>query len=154
MLMLVTLLIAVSSCSEQTPTPKTEDKAARLLKDAEAGDPEAQFKLGEMYAAGDGVPKNAGKAVEWYQKAAAQGDVSAQLTLAAMYIGGDCVGRDLVRAYAWCSLAAARADEEQKPARGAVHLVREGLEPQLTAAERAEGQRLASRWKPGTVLAR
>jgi len=35
-----------------------------------------------------------------------------------------------------------------------VKLVRDGLEPQLTAAERAEGQRLATHWKPGTVLAR
>ncbi len=125
-----------------------------IIKAAAQGNAQAQINLGEMYAAGDGVPKNAGKAVEWYQKAAAQGNVSAQLTLSATYIGGDGVVRDLVLAYAWCNLAAARVDEEQKEARSAVKLVRDGLEPQLTAAERAEGQRLASNWKPGTVLAR
>jgi len=36
-LMVVTLLIVLSGCGEPTPTPKADDDAAKLLRDAEAG---------------------------------------------------------------------------------------------------------------------
>lgn len=41
------------------------------------GNPEAQYKLGEMYEEGRGTEQNFDKALEWYQKAAAQGNVAA-----------------------------------------------------------------------------
>lgn len=52
-----------------------------------------------MYAHGDGVPKDMGKALEWYKKAAAQGHADAQGLLSLMYFAGDGVSKDRVRAY-------------------------------------------------------
>lgn len=44
-------------------------------KAADQGHAEAQFKLGKMYATGNGVEKDEGKAAEWHRKAAAQTDL-------------------------------------------------------------------------------
>ena len=64
------------------PSPETEfDKQ---LKAAEQGNANAQYNLGVMYANGDGVTKDAVKAVEWYQKAAAQGYADAIQRLKAL----------------------------------------------------------------------
>lgn len=44
---------------------------------AKAGDPEAQFNLGQAYKLGRGVPIDLNVALDWYLKAAAQGHVQA-----------------------------------------------------------------------------
>ena len=50
-------------------------EAERLYRlAAEEGDVAAQVNLGNMYAYGDGVPKNLNEAVKWYRRAADQGD--------------------------------------------------------------------------------
>ncbi|WP_198022325.1 tetratricopeptide repeat protein [Candidatus Odyssella acanthamoebae] len=49
-----------------------------LQKAAEQGHAGAQSNLGGMYYKGEGVEKNAEKAVEWYQKAAEKGNALAQ----------------------------------------------------------------------------
>jgi hypothetical protein len=51
---------------------------------AQAGDPDAQFKLGKKYLAGDGVETNAVKAREMFVKAAAQGNEDARAELGKM----------------------------------------------------------------------
>ncbi|RDH83713.1 MAG: hypothetical protein DIZ80_06115 [endosymbiont of Galathealinum brachiosum] len=43
------------------------------IKLAEQGNPEAQYKVGEMFEMGTGVSKDAQKAQVWFEKAAAQG---------------------------------------------------------------------------------
>ena len=45
----------------------------RLLKSARAGDAEAQYQLGRLYASGDGVLQNGADAALWYRCAAEQG---------------------------------------------------------------------------------
>ena len=47
-----------------------------LIKDAEAGDAEAQVRLGFLYYYGEGVEQDFDKAVEWFRKSAEQGQVS------------------------------------------------------------------------------
>lgn len=49
---------------------------------ATAGNAEAQFHLGEMALYGEGMPADAAKAKEWFQKAAASGDKKADAALA------------------------------------------------------------------------
>lgn len=49
---------------------------------AARGDARAQRSLGLMHERGDGVPRNAAQAAEWYNKAVAQGLVGAQFNLA------------------------------------------------------------------------
>ncbi len=89
--LLLSLLCATSlilgACSDEGNKPPaavqngagqtSEQKIAALLKLAKAGDSEAQYALGHIYRTGDGVPKDAIKAIEWYQKAATLGGVEA-----------------------------------------------------------------------------
>ena len=85
---------------------------AKLQKDAESGNAEAQSNLGDMYRSGEGVPKDTVKAVEWYQKAAAQGDAQAQKSLGFMYDNGVGVLEDDVKAIEWYQKAAAQGHSE------------------------------------------
>jgi cell division protein FtsN len=50
---------------------------AEWRKAAVAGDPDAQFNLGQAYKLGRGVPVDMGMAESWYRKAAQQGHVQA-----------------------------------------------------------------------------
>ena len=81
---------------------------------AEQGLARAQFNLGYMYDAGEGVPKNDAEAVRWYRMAAEQGDADAQLNLGYMYDVGEGIPKDYVQAYAWYNIAAAQGDETAK----------------------------------------
>ena len=90
---LVLLPVLITSCSDSTVpsatnnAPKAETPQARLEelnRQAQTGNPVAQFDLGMMYAKGEGVPENAVKAAEWIQKAAAQGNAKAQAVLGKM----------------------------------------------------------------------
>jgi len=75
---------------------------------AEAGDVDAQYYLGWMYANGEGVPEDDAQAVRWHRKAAEQGLAIAQNNLGWMYASGEGVPEDDVFAYAWFNLAAAQ----------------------------------------------
>jgi Sel1 repeat len=92
---------------------KAKADARRLAEDAEAfrvhaeqGDAKAQFKLGQMYYHGEGVPQDYTQALRWYREAADQGDAKAQDGLAGMYYYGQAVPRDYVEAVRWYGRAA------------------------------------------------
>jgi TPR repeat protein len=71
---------------------------AAIRKAAQAGNPEAQFRLGVMYGNGDGVTLDHAAAVAWFEKAAAQGHENALITLAWMFANGTGVEVDEARA--------------------------------------------------------
>jgi len=75
----------------------------QLKERARTGEAEAQFQLGFRYAHGGGVPKNIGKAQEWYLKAARQGHPVAKRTLGYMYAIGIGVPVDISEAFRWLS---------------------------------------------------
>lgn len=52
------------------------------MEAAMRGDPHAQYRLGDRYARGDGVPRDEKTALQWWQAAAAQGDLAAKRALA------------------------------------------------------------------------
>ena len=56
----------------------THKNLVETLKQAEAGDAEAQYSLGMMYAYGEGVPEDSVEAVKWYRKSAEQGNEKAK----------------------------------------------------------------------------
>ncbi|MEE7627255.1 SEL1-like repeat protein [Methylobacter sp. Wu8] len=62
----------------------TEDRIAQLQREAQAGDPDAQYNLAYLYENGLGVPKNEVKALDLYQQAADHGHSAAQNNLDAM----------------------------------------------------------------------
>jgi TPR repeat protein len=80
---------------------------------AEAGDVEAQFYLGRMFAEGkmDGTVTPV-RAVFWLGRAANAGHTQAQYELGRMYFQGDGVPRDLHAAIAWWEQAARQGHAE------------------------------------------
>lgn len=74
------------------PTPQnTVDVLSSLRKMAEAGNPEAQRKLGEYYLSGKDGLTDFSKAVQWLEKAAAQNDSRA------CFLQADLIKKGLVR---------------------------------------------------------
>lgn len=65
-----------------------KNKFIWLLKAAEKGDAGSQNDIGVAYALGQGVPADARKAVEWYEKAAAQGNAFGLSNMANRYYNG------------------------------------------------------------------
>ena len=54
-------------------------------KAAEHGNEKAQFRLGEMYELGHGVPQDSGKAFSFYMKSAGSGNSAAAERLTQMF---------------------------------------------------------------------
>jgi len=73
---------------------------------AEAGDSEAQFCMGYLYANGFGVPMDDAEALKWYGLAAAGGYAEAQYNLGVMHANGWGVPMDEGEAINWYQLAA------------------------------------------------
>ena len=97
-----------------------------------------------MYANGNGVTKDKAEAARWYHKAADQGEAYAQYNLGICYANGEGVPKNYIESYKWFCLAAAGADERIKDIAGR----RDRLELQMSPEQIAEGQRLASEFKP------
>jgi TPR repeat protein len=99
---IIRVLIEEELYNKLTP----EEKFAETKMKAEAGDAEAQYALGWMYARGEGVPKDAAKEFEWFQKAAVQGYAKAQEGLGACYYFGIGVPKNAAKAVEWFQKAA------------------------------------------------
>lgn len=65
------------------------------------GDAAAQYRLGVMYANGQGVAKDEQQAAAWYLKAAVQDDSRAQFAIAEMYNKGQGVPLNKKQAATW-----------------------------------------------------
>ena len=81
---------------------------AEWLPLAREGAAAAQRNLGQLYRLGQGVPRNAAVAVNWYRLAAEQGLARAQSNLAAMYLQGDGIEKNPAIAADWLRQAAAQ----------------------------------------------
>ncbi len=77
-------------------------KDINLRKQAESGNPQAQFQLGLYYYLGkiDGKVDYE-KAVYWFTKSAEQGNTNAQTNLGIMYENGQGVKQDYAEALKW-----------------------------------------------------
>lgn len=79
---------------------------AEMTPYAEAGDSEAQFRLGNMHSYGRGVPKDAVEAVRWWKLSAEQDNAKAWLRLANSYYHGDGAEKDVFEAFRFAQMAA------------------------------------------------
>ena len=107
------------------------------------GNAYAQYSLGLLYQHGEGVPKDEARAFELYKKAAVNGlspVPAAQLELGRMYLSGSGVSKDYVLGYAWINIAASSGDRETVG-------FRDTIEKYLSVAEKAEAQRISSKWR-------
>lgn len=85
---------------------------------AEAGDAEARFKLGVLYANGKGVSRDTEQALHWLRAAAEQRWIAAQTLLGWSLSQGDGFPCDLAEAHRWYSEAAAQGDSDAMCALG------------------------------------
>ncbi|MHB1358118.1 MAG: trypsin-like peptidase domain-containing protein [Rhodocyclaceae bacterium] len=96
------------AATESDPQQARQSKLSDLLKKAEAGDVLAMVEVGMAYKKGDGLPQDVGKAVEWFEKAAAQGNTDAQYRLGELYYLGE--KPDFSKALEWLQLAAEKGN--------------------------------------------
>ena len=91
-------------------------------KKAEAGDPSAQYLIGQYYRLGELVSSNATEAVNWFRKAAEQGHPQAQRRLADCYATGVGVEKNTEASRKWYTQAANNGDAESQHALGMVNM--------------------------------
>jgi TPR repeat protein len=143
------LLILFTSCTCLAGNDVWETLFSEKLKEANAGNSNAQYDVGAMYQNGRGVAANRDKAVEWYQKAAAQnnqkavsrlnliqsneerfnktlaraekGEVESQYDLGNMYSEGIGVDADITKATAWYEKAASQEFEKAQYKLGLIY---------------------------------
>ena len=125
-------------------TTSAQTTLAETRQSADRSDADAQYRLGLMYATGQGVAQDFAQAAAWYRKAADQGDAYALANLGNMYLSGQNVPQDYVEAHMWYSLAASRATGDTQKEYAAA---RDALAKQMPRARLAEAQRLARDWE-------
>ncbi|ABK18247.1 tetratricopeptide repeat protein [Syntrophobacter fumaroxidans] len=94
---------------------------------AEKGEPSAQFRLGEMYEYGEGVPENAALAFQWYSVSAEQGYAEAQYALGACYELGEGTDKNEMLAFQWYGKAAEQGHAQAQFEVGSRYYAGEGV---------------------------
>src|SRR5262245_3420539 len=85
----------------------------------EKNDPNAQFLMGMLYDAGNGVPQDQAIAASWYRKAAQQNHLIAQSFLGIFYSSGTGVTRDFREAVRWLQAPAESGNDQAQLRPGA-----------------------------------
>jgi TPR repeat protein len=142
---------------------------------ADQGDPDAQCLLAKMYFAGQGVPKDADRAVKLFNSSAARGNSDAQFFLGSWYL---LPHRDVAEGAKWLRLSAEQGNQDAQWLLGKAYLEGDkdlprdpvqaelwlllaadhnldfyraalrAAEGQMTPAQVAAGRALAAAWKP------
>ena len=144
---------------------------------ATQGDVRAEYRLGQLYESGGGVPLDYVTAISWYKKAAEKGHQGAQYNLGFLYYQGKGTRLEYVQAAMWWRRAAEQGNPNAQSMLGmmcaegkgvpqdfvqahkwynlaAAHSVslaafkRDEIAKSMTPAQIAEAQRLATEWKP------
>ena len=99
----------------------------RLQQKAEKGNQFFQFRVGESYLNGKGVPKDAEKAVKWFMESAKQGNAHAQLRVGEAFLNGTGVPKDAEKAVKWFMESAKKGDAEARFKVGEAYLRGDGV---------------------------
>jgi TPR repeat protein len=97
------------------------------LQQAEQGNAESQYNIGNMLTKGVGTNMDPGQALVWYEKAAGQGHIKAAYKLGLAHYEGSGVGKNGRQALKWLSIA---ADDGYAPAQyylGKIHAEGNGV---------------------------
>ncbi len=116
---------------------------ASIIRLAEAGNIDAQARLGRMFLTGRGVPQDFYEAAKWYYLAAAQGHREAQFQLGLLYNKGEGVPRDYVLSYLWLNVSASQAVGNDRDFKVRM---RDSVATKMTIGELALAQRMALTW--------
>ncbi len=88
------------------------DRLGRWEQAAEEGNCRAMVLVGGCYEEGVGVPKDYGKAMQWYRKAADAGNAAAMNNIGWLYENGKGVSQDYTEAMRWYRKAADAGDAD------------------------------------------
>jgi hypothetical protein len=125
----------VADADRAVATQRYPDAIAILKPLADAGNAQAQTRLGDAYSEGHGVERDLAAGERWYEKAALQGDTGAQLKLGAMFAKGNGVTQNNNLAYVWYGTAARLGS-------GAAKTERDKIAPLLQPAEKDQLDKL------------
>jgi TPR repeat protein len=125
--------------------PPESETARAIYKSAAQGDPDAQTRLGELYAKGIEVEQSDATAFQWFMRAAAQGHTRAQLTLAEIWTNGRAVPRSDSLAYRWALIA--RTNSVDPDIRDAADRLLANSAKNLYADQIAAARQRAAEWK-------
>ena len=100
------VLLLVGTLHAATSSDKARPEASHFQKAAQAGDPEAMYKLSICYRDGLGVPRSRAESLVWCRKAAAKGYSKAIYNLGVAYLNGLGVAKDEKQAVEWFRQAA------------------------------------------------
>lgn len=104
------MLVMTDSPEQAAIDPKLKVAIKALNQAVKQGNAEAQFRLGMLYANGEGVELDHARAAELIQAAAKQKHAQAQTTLGWLYANGYGVEQDDARARTWYQRAAELGD--------------------------------------------
>lgn len=110
---------------------------AHMWKEANAGDVEAQFQLGECYFKGRGIDVDPVESARWYERAAQGGHAQAQCNLAMLKYLGRGTQADPAEAWMWMKLALIQNDLN---AVQSVHSLKDKISPH----DRRLGEQMAA----------
>jgi uncharacterized protein YgiM (DUF1202 family) len=125
-LLLCALLLGPASCSAANAPDEFEagmqaltagdyaEAYCRWKPLAEGGHAEAQYHLGWLYANGNGLSVDIGRALDWWMKAAGQGHADAQFAVGLAYTTGEGIKADLDEAVDWYLAAARRGHQDAR----------------------------------------
>jgi len=117
-------------------------------KAAEGGYPPAEFAVGQMTAAGHGIPRDEKAANDWFRRAAEQGFAEAQVTLAGNLLTGTGTADgkpDKIEALKWLLLGAEGMPDPLS--KQVAVTTRDKLANEISADEQAEATQRADQWR-------
>jgi TPR repeat protein len=106
----------VQSQPSSPPAPKPISELAALQQKANAGDPDAMYRVGRLYATGSGLEKDYVEAFNWYKRSAKAGNTDAMYALGQAYEHGSGVREDIQQAVNWYDQATLRGHKAAKAA--------------------------------------
>lgn len=107
------------------------EAAQWYLKSAKNGYIHAQFKMGSMYANGQGVSKNGAEAIRWYMKVAETGNSDAQFNIALIYDLGIGIQSNKYEAVKWYKKASTQGHLRAKFYLGLCYRKGDGVEKSM-----------------------
>lgn len=106
---------------------------------AEKGNQSAQYKLAQIYSAGEGVPQDYQLAIKWYTLAAEQGHAESQANLGILYLEGNGAAQDNLKAYMFFYLAAGNGSKRASSVLANMDII-------MTLSQIEEAQALSRAW--------
>lgn len=135
LLLLVGFYSSIAECDEGKIVPSAGNAAVEALRSrdfakarsiaeplAVKGDVEAQIVMAQLYLHGEGVPKDAKKAADYFRQAALKGDRRAQRSLGVFYQTGQGVPENMSEAIRWYRLAGDAGDITSAKFLGSIYM--------------------------------